>query len=237
MKAQCPTCNSPLDFESLVEDTCARTVFKLIGQQPAAVQGLVIPYLQLFKPRSQGLRWSRAQFLIQTLFDETVGSDPSLLAAALSETVAQLSEQRRADGWRPMTAHNYLLRVLESQSAKPSKSITAVNAVQIPTSKTAQAVSFLSEYSGKSDKPDWFTETICDGLRSLYIASLEGTPAADMIAITVERWIDECWPRREWQRGHQFVGERSLANAFSKTANTASRWPSIEAVVGQVPRI
>lgn len=237
MKAQCPTCNSPLDLESLVEDTSARETFKLIGQQPAAVQGFVIPYLQLFKPRSQGLRWSRAQHLVQTLMSETAGSNPTLLAAALSETVAQLSEQRRADSWRPLTKHNYLLRVLESQTNKPVMSITKVNAIQIPTSKTAQAVNYLSEYSGKPDIPDWFSKAVCEGLRSLYIASLDGTPAADMIEITADRWIDECWPRRKWQQGHRFIGERSLEQAFAKTANTASRWPAIEDVVGQVSRV
>lgn len=237
MKAQCPTCNSPLDIESLVEDTSARETFKLIGQQPAAVQGFVIPYLQLFKPRSQGLRWSRAQHLVQTLIDETAGSDPTLLAAALSETVAQLSEQRRGDNWRPLTKHNYLLRVLESQSAKPSKTLTAVNAPRVGSSKTAQAVNFLSTYSTKADVPDWFSKTVCEGLRSLYIASLDGTPAADMIEITADRWIDECWPRRKWLQGHRFIGERSLEQAFAKTANTASRWPAIEDVVGQVPRV
>ncbi|HBR97685.1 MAG TPA: hypothetical protein DD979_09960 [Gammaproteobacteria bacterium] len=114
MKALCPNCNTTLDLSALAEDACSRAVFALIAQQPAVVQAQLIPYLGLFKPRLQGLRWSRAQHLLQTLVDATADTSANRLAAALSETVNQFAETRRHDSWKPLNSHNYLLRVIES---------------------------------------------------------------------------------------------------------------------------
>lgn len=238
MKAQCPTCNTALELEALVEDASARAVFALIGQQPALVQSQLIPYLQLFKPRLQGLRWSRAQFLIQTQLDETLDAGPERLATALAETISKFSELRRQDNWRPLNSHNYLRRVIESVDVKPALTfVNKCNTPHKPVSKTSQVISFLTDYSVSDHKtvPPWFIRTICEGLKTLYIASLDGAPAADMIAVTTERWIDECWPKREWQEHCRFRGAKRLADTFSQMANTSNRWPSINDIVGQIP--
>ncbi len=239
MKAQCPTCNSPLDLESLIEDGCGRSCFALIAKQPTIVQGQLIPYLQLFKPRLQGLRWSRAQFILQTLIDETKQVESNTLTAALSESVLQLSEQRRGDNWRPLSSHNYLKRVIESQQSQQKLivNVNKCNHSSKPASKTAQAVNFLAEYTGSSDIPDWFVREICYGLQALYLACIDGTPAADIIEMTAERWITECWPRRPWEQNHHNWGQRILASAFRQCANSAQRWPAITDILGRVPPV
>lgn len=144
MQLNCPCCHARFPLEAALQDDAAREVNGLlVTLQPALVRPL-ISYIGLFRAAGRQLAWERALRLMQ----ETVNLAPRhvpALEAALVETVATMDDKRAQAGWKPLTNHNYLKRVLESTTARLDATV-ALNPGQIqpvataPRSKTGQAV-------------------------------------------------------------------------------------------------
>lgn len=70
----------------------------------------------------------------------------------------------------------------------------------------------------------WFINQILSGLQSLYVLSLDRTPAADMISATADVWAQTLWSKPvDWQA--ELDIER-MQKAFVELAGAVSRWPS-----------
>lgn len=150
MNLICPQCNSRLELAGLAEDAEARKLFGLLAQCGPAASAL-IAYLGLFKPAKQALRWARAWRLAGEVLDMSRAAGTSLdeLASACLRTVAALDERRKESGWRPLTNHRYLARVLDAVQAEQAEggagSSRAVIPASGPKSKRRAALELLDE--------------------------------------------------------------------------------------------
>jgi len=241
MQLTCPRCSERFSLESAVEDESGRALMALLGRRGGLARELVA-YLGLFRPRAQALRWSRALALAEDVEQLAAGHGEAVVARALRETVDAL-RPKMGPGWKPLTNHNYLKRVLESVIARPNTALTAVQqdgntaAPASPKSKTAQALDLLARYPSPEGIPEWFTRTVCGSLAELIVMSMEGMPAYDTLPLVVERWLAELWPKREWKKSCRFRGAKRLRTAFIQAAGHAGRWPSIQDVLDGVPRV
>jgi hypothetical protein len=242
MNLTCPHCNTTMPLELLTEDACARELFALIARLDPAVGGQLPAYLGLFKPRLQGLRWSRALALAQEVEELVADAAPAVARGALAQTVEAMREKRQASGWRPLTGHGYLSRVLASEVQRQGQDQGANysgNYSPQPTSKAGQILAALDNWVTWQDKggaPAWFVRTVCEGLRSLVLLSLEGQPAADLWGQVIPHWINELWPRREWREDCRFRGAARLAEAFRQAGGHKGRWPQPKDVLEYIPR-
>jgi hypothetical protein len=85
--------------------------------------------------------------------------------------------------------------------------------------------------AARGPAPAWFRRALSDGLATLVVLSLPGTPAADVMAGTKETWIGLLWSARTWQ-------ERDAARltaAFVALARRVDRWPPPRAVLDHLP--
>lgn len=241
MNLTCPHCNTTMPLEALTEDACARELFALMARLDPAVGGQLPAYLGLFKPRLQGLRWSRALALAQEVEELLADVPPAVARGALAQTVEAMREKRQASSWRPLTGHGYLARVLASEAQRQGQDQGANhsgNDSPQPTSKAGQILSKLEAYRtwASEDRPEWFVRTVCAGLQSLVLLSLEGQPAADLWGQVIPHWINELWPRREWREDCRFRGAARLADAFRQAGAHARRWPQPKDVLEYIPR-
>lgn len=82
--------------------------------------------------------------------------------------------------------------------------------------------------------PDWFHNTVVEGLQRLHVLGLPGTPAAETVTLTAQVWIDTLWALpRTW------LEERDaprLREAFLTTAQLAERWPAPRQPMNNLPR-
>jgi hypothetical protein len=115
MQVRCPCCHAPFSLEAVLQDEAARDFTELLVKAGAATRPLVT-YIGFFRSASRALAWDRALRLATEVLE--LGAEPQVLAAALVETCASLDEKRAQPGWKPMSNHNYLKRVLESVAAR-----------------------------------------------------------------------------------------------------------------------
>lgn len=143
MQLSCPCCHARFPFEAALQDESARELLGLMATMPAGLSRPLVAYLGLFRAAGRQLAWDRALRLARETLATTANVDA--LEAALVETVATLDEKRAQPGWKPLTAHNYLKRVLESVEARlGAGSVTVLapvdQAPRAPTSKAGQAM-------------------------------------------------------------------------------------------------
>lgn len=117
MKITCPHCNNSYPLDALTEDHAARELFGLLQGGPVSAAPL-LSYLGLFKPRQQALRWTRAKQLAVEVLALAHECGAASIDAALIETVEALRERRQAPAWKPLSNHNYLRSVIESQQSQ-----------------------------------------------------------------------------------------------------------------------
>lgn len=237
MRITCPHCNTSHELEALADDASARELFALLGRLGPA-GGPLTAYLGLFRPRVQALRWSRALALATEVRDQAqaAGASPEQLAGALVETVEALREKRQAPGWRPLTGHNYLWRVLESRAARGAEGPMLSGAGAAPASgaksRTAQVVERLRALSAPEGVPGWFAAAIHGGLSDLVVAGVDGVPAYDVLPELAQQWVAELWPRRQWREDCRFRGRARLALAFRALRDSRQR-----DLLGMVPSV
>lgn len=112
-----PICHSDIHLDQLLEDEAGRELLSLIAKCHAEVARPLVAYIALFRPEKSQLSNSRAVKLINEVFELY---QPSLLLAhALSETVQSVQNKRRNNqNTAPLTNHNYLKQVYETNAPK-----------------------------------------------------------------------------------------------------------------------
>ena len=112
---RCPVCHSDIHLDQLLEDEAGRELLSLIAKLTHNCARPMVSYIGLFRPAKSALSNSRACKLI----NEVLGmyNCSLLLAHALGET-AEAIRRKRLDmnNLAPLTNHNYLKQVYESQS-------------------------------------------------------------------------------------------------------------------------
>lgn len=114
---RCPICHSNIHLDQLLEDEAGRELLSLIAKCHAEVARPLVAYIALFRPEKSQLSNSRAVKLINEVF--ALYPQSLLLAHALSETVQSVQNKRRnAKNTAPLTNHNYLKQVYETNAPK-----------------------------------------------------------------------------------------------------------------------
>lgn len=114
---RCPICHSDIHLDQLLEDDAGRELLTLITKCKYDVARPLIAYISLFRPEKSGLANSRAVKLINEVF--ALYPQSLLLAHALSETVQAVQNKRRSGAnYAPLTNHNYLKQVYETNAPK-----------------------------------------------------------------------------------------------------------------------
>jgi hypothetical protein len=71
----------------------------------------------------------------------------------------------------------------------------------------------------------WFATLIENCLGTIYVLSLDGCPAADMVGKTAKLWTRLLWDdkRQVW---HEQADHKRIRAAFAGIAATVTRWPA-----------
>lgn len=89
MQLNCPHCGQRIAAIDAVNDDCARRLMGALSTQPLAeIAGQLLAYLQLFRPRKQALRWSRALSIAQEIGCQVGDS-----------TIERGGRKRKASAW------------------------------------------------------------------------------------------------------------------------------------------
>lgn len=145
MQLTCPCCHARVPLQAVLEQDACRELLTLLVEHKSIAR-LLVGYLGFFRAEKTQLGWERAVRLAR----ETIGlagetnAGLAALEEALQETTAVLADKRAQGGWKPLTNHNYLRRVLESTTARAASraapSAGESPASRAPTSKAGQAL-------------------------------------------------------------------------------------------------
>lgn len=188
MKLTCPSCHTILSLEAITQDEAARELLVLISTLDQAVRPHLFPYLGLFRSKARSLSWSRAVKLAREVLE--IGAEPKALGVALAETVESMRIKRDAGDVRPLTKHNYLLRVLETTLAIPASGLQVPSGAPLRRGKKAAglvAQEVLQQWAGD----DWLRIEICNGLLALLALPLYKSPEAETVDRTASLWERE----------------------------------------------
>jgi hypothetical protein len=78
---------------------------------------------------------------------------------------------------------------------------------------------------------------VCGSLAELMIMSLEGVPAADTMPLVVERFLNDMWPKRNWQLKNHFTNPKRIHSAIIQTAESNQRWPLVKDILANIPNL
>lgn len=156
MKIKCPSCHAEHSLEAVLDGQAGSELMLLLADLEPGLARLLLSYLSLFRSPSRALSWDRALRLGREAL--ALEAQRGRLAAALSKTITVLREkQKGGEGWKPLTSHNYLARVLKEMPPDAPGALMVPpgnpeNQKQPPVklSKTAQAMIRLE--SRKSDR-------------------------------------------------------------------------------------
>lgn len=213
MNLSCPACHSRFSLDIILQDEAARDLLALRGSLPPRIWNPLIAYLGLFRSETRALAWDKALKLAREI--QALGMESGQweqLETALAETVESL----RLRGGKPLKNHNYLKRVLENSPGVIRMAVETVPGTEsgrpVPTSKAAQAIKRLDEWSGD----DWLRRQIGMGLSGLVAQNLKFAPAAEIITNNADIWhvslkplltIEEVDTDRIWKGFRALVGK------------------------------
>jgi len=81
--------------------------------------------------------------------------------------------------------------------------------------------------------PTWLHNCTVSGLQALYALSLPGSPAAEVLPMTVEVWVRTLAAQPiAWTKE---LDEMRIAEAFVHLAGTCDRWPSPRLMLANMP--
>jgi hypothetical protein len=118
MKLVCPSCGLTASAEAWINDAAARDLLLAVATLPAPLPKATLPYLGLFRPEKQALRWDKAGKIVSELaksvltgFVQVQGKvarpcPPRIWAQAMEQMI-----ERRDAIRRPLPNHNYLRQV------------------------------------------------------------------------------------------------------------------------------
>jgi len=118
---QCPYCNSSVDVIMAIEVLTGNEWTELLQGIPLSMVGVLLRYLELFKPLKQDLRWSRRLTLTKELMPmikaAQVKRNGIAYAAPLPVWEAEMLRMaaRPPTLTLPLTGHGYLLKVLANK--------------------------------------------------------------------------------------------------------------------------
>lgn len=146
---RCPICHSDLHLDALMEDSDGRELLGKMLQLPSGLGSAMSAYLGLFRPAKSSLSNSRALKICNEVLE--LFEPSKLLAHCLSETV-QAVRKKRLNGQKaePLTNHNYLKSVYETQKAtwksQPATRPTT-EADRVKEDKTQAAIAYIERYA------------------------------------------------------------------------------------------
>ncbi len=109
--ARCPVCHNRISLEAVVQDESGRELLGLLSTLDQSTGAALVSYMGLFRSKSRDLANDRALRLAREVLDIATGPN---LVAALANTVENMRTKQQAGGFKPLSNHNYLKRVLES---------------------------------------------------------------------------------------------------------------------------
>lgn len=116
MQLTCPCCHARFPLEAMQHEDAVRELLQLMaGLEPSLARPLT-SYLGCWRARKTQLGWDRALRLTREVL--ALSKLPRALEAALVETVTAMDEKRSQPSWKPLSSHNYLVRVLESTTGR-----------------------------------------------------------------------------------------------------------------------
>lgn len=111
--SRCPVCHHHIHLEAVAQDEAASELLGLLSKLSASEASSCLSYLGLFRPAKSDLNNGRALRLLKELLGMT--PNMSALCTALDSTTNQITQNRIASSdVKPLTNHNYLLKVLKS---------------------------------------------------------------------------------------------------------------------------
>lgn len=147
MQLTCPCCHARYPLGAALDRDAGAELLALLADTPPALARPLVAYLGLFRARTTQLGWDRAGRLAREVL--ALATDEAALAEALQHTVAAMDEKRQQGGFKPLTNHNYLARVLESTTARSDARTSLVvqgeapRQAAKPTSATAAVLGAL----------------------------------------------------------------------------------------------
>ncbi len=118
MKLVCPSCGLTASAEAWINDAAARDLLLAVAGMPAPLPKVVLPYLAIFRPEKQALRWDKAGKIVAELAKMIASGHiqvqgrgarpcpPRIWGQAMEQMV-----ERRDSIRRPLPNHNYLKQV------------------------------------------------------------------------------------------------------------------------------
>lgn len=83
------------------------------------------------------------------------------------------------------------------------------------------------------DAPDWFRQSVAEGIQALVVLSLQNQPPADTIGYTLDVWVRALWGSRPWAGSDK---ER-IAAAFATLTRSVDRWPAPKHLLAALPAL
>lgn len=149
MRIRCPSCHAEHALDQAFEDEAARELMGVLADLPRECSRPLVAYLGLWRSRTRALAWERALRIAREAL--ALHADREILGAALSEAVEGLRRKQDDGAWKPLTGHNYLKRVLESTSARPSQALVERPARQQRNVVDHTASRIAAVYEGLGD--------------------------------------------------------------------------------------
>ena len=126
---RCPTCHSRISLEAVIQDEAGRELLALLAATDKNTGSALVSYLGLFRSSKRDLSNDRALRLAKEALEL---AQPNALIPALAHTVEQMRIKQQSGGFKPLSNHNYLKRVLENDQGQ---SIAALPVGTIPASR------------------------------------------------------------------------------------------------------
>ncbi len=143
MRIKCPSCFAEFDLLSALDSEAGRSLMGLLAKLDPSLSRPLVAYLSLFRSASRALSWDRALKLAEEVL--ALDADKTRLSTALAKAVEILRDKQAAGGWKPMSNHNYLKRVLEGVSAQAETVvITPLKQESKPVYKSKTAAALMS---------------------------------------------------------------------------------------------
>lgn len=136
MRLKCPACHAEFSLDAALDDEAGRQLTALLADLPREVSRPLLAYAGLWRSATRALSWDRALRIVREALALT--EDRTALAAALAETVEAMRTKQAEPGWKPLTSHNYLRRVLDSTTARSAGQALVVRDA-VPTAASAPA--------------------------------------------------------------------------------------------------
>jgi len=147
MLITCPSCKARFGLDVALEEDAARELLPLLAELEPSLAVALVSYLGLFRSATRALSWSRTLRLAQEVL--ALDARSWVLEQALHDTVASLRDKQQMAGWKPLSNHNYLKRVVESVAARGDVAPVPRPTAPTHTSKMGQALDGLGrKYAG-----------------------------------------------------------------------------------------